>query len=67
MRANRAPRAQPAHPVHPAAQMFGADAVPEPRDTIVTRWASDPHSRGSYSYTKAPTLGWAGFHDAHNK
>jgi len=31
--------------------MFGSD-IPAPIDTIVTRWGSDPFSRGSYSFLK---------------
>lgn len=46
--------------------MYGADAVPEPTFSLVTRWAADPYTRGSYSYTAAPLLGLAdGFASAH--
>ncbi|CAG0916513.1 unnamed protein product [Notodromas monacha] len=30
--------------------IFGPDVVPHPTDTVVTRWKSDPLSKGSYSY-----------------
>ena len=31
-------------------KLYGND-IPEPEDYIITRWASDPFSRGSYSFT----------------
>ncbi|KAI5065944.1 hypothetical protein GOP47_0018568 [Adiantum capillus-veneris] len=31
-------------------RLFGETAVPQPTAFQVTRWGSDPHSRGSYSY-----------------
>jgi len=31
-------------------KLYGDD-IPEPEDYIITRWASDPFSRGSYSFT----------------
>jgi hypothetical protein len=30
--------------------MYPADIVPPPRESIITRWGKDPYSRGSYSY-----------------
>lgn len=30
--------------------IYGKEAVPEPEKALVTRWASDPYARGSYSY-----------------
>ena len=38
-----------------------ANAPAAPRDFVVTRWGADPFSYGSYSYTKAPTVGWGQF------
>lgn len=32
--------------------MFGADRVPKPTRTRVTRWHDDPYARGSYSYVR---------------
>lgn len=31
---------------------FGADAVPPPTAHVITRWRSDPFSRGSYSFLR---------------
>ncbi|KAJ5679592.1 hypothetical protein N7462_007836 [Penicillium macrosclerotiorum] len=36
--------------------VFKHAAVPDPLETIVTRWASDPFTRGSYSYVAAGAL-----------
>lgn len=30
--------------------MYGANAVPAPLESYVTRWAEDPWAAGSYSY-----------------
>lgn len=30
--------------------LYGHNAVPEPKDHIITRWRSDPYAGGSYSY-----------------
>lgn len=32
------------------AQMFAPKSIPQPRETIITRWKQDPFARGSYSY-----------------
>lgn len=31
-------------------KLFGEEAVPQPSASVVTRWGSDPYSRGAYSY-----------------
>ncbi|KAJ5976056.1 Winged helix-turn-helix transcription repressor DNA-binding [Penicillium waksmanii] len=36
--------------------VFKNTVVPDPIETIITRWASDPFTRGSYSYVAAETL-----------
>ena len=33
--------------------IFGSSTVPQPKETVVTRWRADPWSRGSYSYVAA--------------
>ncbi|XP_064615884.1 lysine-specific histone demethylase 1A-like [Liolophura sinensis] len=37
--------------------IFGNNAVPQPKDTLVTRWRADPWSRGSYSFVAAGSSG----------
>ncbi|XP_035685902.1 lysine-specific histone demethylase 1A-like isoform X6 [Branchiostoma floridae] len=37
--------------------IFGNSAVPQPKETVVTRWRADPWSRGSYSYVAAGSSG----------
>ncbi|XP_071495528.1 lysine-specific histone demethylase 1A-like [Diadema antillarum] len=37
--------------------IFGNNAVPQPKDAVVTRWRADPWSRGSYSYVAAGSSG----------
>jgi len=37
--------------------IFGNNAVPQPREAVVTRWRADPWSRGSYSYVAAGASG----------
>mmetsp|Transcript_96775 Transcript_96775/g.144915 ORF Transcript_96775/g.144915 Transcript_96775/m.144915 type:complete len:506 (+) Transcript_96775:168-1685(+) len=37
--------------------VFGDDIVPDPTQSIVTRWQSDPYSRGSYSFQKLGAKG----------
>mgnify|MGYP002803835585 FL=1 len=37
--------------------IFGSGNVPQPRETVVTRWKSDEWSRGSYSYVAAGSSG----------
>lgn len=37
--------------------IFGDKAVPQPKETVVTRWRADPWARGSYSYLKAGSSG----------
>ena len=37
--------------------IFGGDAVPQPKETVVTRWRADPWSRGSYTYVAAGASG----------
>lgn len=37
--------------------IFGNAAVPLPKDSVVTRWRSDPWSRGSYSYVSLGSSG----------
>ncbi|XP_071819441.1 lysine-specific histone demethylase 1A-like [Apostichopus japonicus] len=37
--------------------IFGHNIVPQPKDAVVTRWRSDPWSRGSYSYVAAGSSG----------
>ncbi|XP_071113292.1 lysine-specific histone demethylase 1A-like isoform X1 [Haliotis cracherodii] len=37
--------------------IFGNNAVPQPKETLVTRWRADPWSRGSYSYVAAGSSG----------
>lgn len=37
--------------------IFGDKAVPQPKETVVTRWRADPWSRGSYSYVKVGSSG----------
>lgn len=38
-------------------QIFGNDRVPQPRDTLVTRWKNDPYARGSYSFVAVGASG----------
>lgn len=37
--------------------IFGASVVPQPKETVVTRWRADPWSRGSYSYVAVGSTG----------
>ncbi|CAH1799050.1 unnamed protein product [Owenia fusiformis] len=37
--------------------IFGNNAVPQPKETVVTRWRADPWSRGSYSFVAAGSAG----------
>ncbi|CAE1295017.1 Lysine-specific histone demethylase 1 homolog 1,Lysine-specific histone demethylase 1 homolog 2,Possible lysine-specific histone demethylase 1,Protein FLOWERING LOCUS D,Lysine-specific histone demethylase 1 homolog 3,Lysine-specific histone demethylase 1A [Acanthosepion pharaonis] len=37
--------------------IFGNNAVPQPKETLVTRWRADPWARGSYSYVAAGSSG----------
>jgi len=37
--------------------IFGNNAVPQPKETVVTRWRSDPWSRGSYSFVSTSASG----------
>ncbi|KAK6640889.1 Lysine-specific histone demethylase 1A [Polyplax serrata] len=37
--------------------IFGNTAVPQPKETVVTRWRADPWARGSYSYVAVGASG----------
>ncbi|KAB7494577.1 Lysine-specific histone demethylase 1A [Armadillidium nasatum] len=37
--------------------IFGNSAVPQPKETVVTRWRADPWSRGSYSFVSTGASG----------
>ncbi|KAH9508671.1 Lysine-specific histone demethylase 1A [Bulinus truncatus] len=37
--------------------IFGANAVPQPKESLVSRWRADPYARGSYSYVAAGSSG----------
>ncbi|GFQ97939.1 lysine-specific histone demethylase 1A [Trichonephila clavata] len=37
--------------------IFGNSTVPQPKETVVTRWRADPFSRGSYSYVATGSTG----------
>lgn len=37
--------------------IFGATAVPQPKETVVTRWRADPWARGSYSFVSVGSSG----------
>lgn len=37
--------------------IFGNSLVPQPKETVVTRWNADPCSRGSYSYVATGASG----------
>ncbi|RWS25888.1 lysine-specific histone demethylase 1A-like protein, partial [Leptotrombidium deliense] len=37
--------------------IFGNSAVPQPKETVVTRWRGDPWSKGSYSYVATGSSG----------
>ncbi|CAG2101503.1 unnamed protein product, partial [Medioppia subpectinata] len=37
--------------------IFGTTAVPNPKDTVVTRWRGDPWSKGSYSFVATGSSG----------
>jgi len=37
--------------------IFGVNAVPQPKETLVSRWRADPYARGSYSYVAAGSSG----------
>ncbi|XP_060523984.1 lysine-specific histone demethylase 1A [Cylas formicarius] len=37
--------------------IFGPSGVPQPKETVVTRWRADPWSRGSYSFVAVGSSG----------
>ncbi|XP_049768258.1 lysine-specific histone demethylase 1A isoform X2 [Schistocerca cancellata] len=37
--------------------IFGNNSVPQPKETVVTRWRADPWSRGSYSFVAVGSSG----------
>lgn len=37
--------------------IFGSATVPQPKETVVTRWRADPWSKGSYSYVAVGSSG----------
>ncbi|XP_068143125.1 possible lysine-specific histone demethylase 1 [Drosophila tropicalis] len=37
--------------------IYGNNSVPQPKETVVTRWRSDPWARGSYSYVSVGSSG----------
>ncbi|CAG9822806.1 unnamed protein product [Phaedon cochleariae] len=37
--------------------IFGQSGVPQPKETVVTRWRADPWSRGSYSFVAVGSSG----------
>lgn len=37
--------------------IFGGPAVPQPKETVVTRWRADPWARGSYSFVSVGSSG----------
>jgi [histone H3]-N6,N6-dimethyl-L-lysine4 FAD-dependent demethylase len=37
--------------------IFGDKSVPQPKETVVTRWRADEWARGSYSYVKVGSSG----------
>lgn len=37
--------------------IFGNSAVPQPKETVVTRWRADPWARGSYSFVSVGSSG----------
>jgi len=37
--------------------IFGSVTVPSPKESLVTRWKSDPFARGSYSYVAVGASG----------
>lgn len=37
--------------------IFGNTAVPQPKETVVTRWRADPWARGSYSFVSVGSSG----------
>lgn len=37
--------------------IFGANTVPQPKETVVTRWRVDPWARGSYSFVAVGASG----------
>lgn len=37
--------------------IFGNAGVPQPKETVVTRWRADPWSRGSYSFVAVGSSG----------
>ena len=37
--------------------IFGDKTVPQPKETVVTRWRADPWARGSYSYVSVGSSG----------
>lgn len=37
--------------------IFGNAAVPQPKETVVTRWRADPYARGSYSFVSVGSSG----------
>lgn len=37
--------------------IFGSSVVPQPKETVVTRWRADPWARGSYSFVSVGSSG----------
>jgi len=37
--------------------IFGNQVVPQPRESVVTRWRADPWARGSYSFVAVGSSG----------
>lgn len=37
--------------------IFGGTVVPQPKETVVTRWRADPWARGSYSFVSVGSSG----------
>lgn len=37
--------------------IFGGSVVPQPKETVVTRWRADPWARGSYSFVSVGSSG----------
>lgn len=37
--------------------IYGVSAVPQPKETVVTRWRADPYARGSYSFVSVGSSG----------
>jgi hypothetical protein len=41
----------------PSQGIFGNQVVPQPRESVVTRWRADPWARGSYSFVAVGSSG----------